>query len=236
MTAVFKREFRSFFTSPIGYTVLALLFAVSGYFFTMYNMVAGATDLSGVFTSMYTVTSMLVLPILSMRLFSEEKRQKTDQALLTAPVSLTGLVLGKFLAAFLVFAIGVSITMVFAVVLALVCTPEWLLILGNYFGMLLFGGTVLAAGLLFSCLTESQLVAALCTFAATLFLNMIDYLTVLFPDSEFIASAVDFLSLSGRYNDFVLGLIRYDNILFFISLQGVLLFLAVRVLDRRRWN
>ena len=236
MTAVFKREFRAFFTGPIGYTVLALLFAVSGYFFTAYNMIAGATDLSGVFTSMYTVTSMLVLPILSMRLFSEEKRQKTDQALLTAPVSLAGLVLGKFFAAFLVFVIGVSITLVYAVVLALVCTPEWMLILGNYFGMLLFGGAVLAAGLLVSCLTESQLVAALCTFAVTLFLNMIDYLNVLFPNSKFVAAAVEFLSVSGRYNEFVLGSIQYDNILFFVSLQAVLLFLAVRVLDRRRWN
>lgn len=236
MIAVFKKEFRAFFTSPIGYAVLALLIAVSGYYFTGYNMNQGSADLTSVFSALYTVSALLVLPILSMRLFSEEKRQKTDQALLTAPVGLTELVLGKFFSALLVYAIGISITLVYAVVLATVGTPEWLVILGNYFGLLLFGGMVIASGLLFSCLTESQLVAALCTFAFSLFLNLMEYLTSMFPDSELIASAVEILSVGSRYNDFVLGSIQYDNILFFVSLQALFLFLAVRVLDRRRWN
>ena len=229
MTAVFRREFRSFFASPIGYAVLALLLAVSGYYFTAYNPIYLALDLSG-------VSSLLVLPILTMRLFSEEKRQKTDQALLTAPVSLTGAVIGKFLSALLVFAIGISVTLVYAIVLATAGTPEWLMILGNYLGLLLFGGMIIAAGLLFSCLTESQLVAALCTFTFSLLLNLIDSLTSLLPSSKVVEAVVGFLSVSTRYQDFVQGTIQYDNILFFLSMQVLFLFLAVRVLDRRRWS
>ncbi len=236
MTAVFRREFRSFFASPIGYAVLALLLAVSGYYFTAYNLTYLALDLSGVFSALYTVSSLLVLPILTMRLFSEEKRQKTDQALLTAPVSLTGAVIGKFLSALLVFAIGISVTLVYAIVLATAGTPEWLMILGNYLGLLLFGGMIIAAGLLFSCLTESQLVAALCTFTFSLLLNLIDSLTSLLPSSKVVEAVVGFLSVSTRYQDFVQGTIQYDNILFFLSMQVLFLFLAVRVLDRRRWN
>ena len=110
------------------------------------------------------------------------------------------------------------------------------MILGNYLGLLLFGGMIIAAGLLFSCLTESQLVAALCTFTFSLLLNLIDSLTSLLPSSKVVEAVVGFLSVSTRYQDFVQGTIQYDNILFFLSMQVLFLFLAVRVLDRRRWS
>ena len=99
MGAIFKKEFKSFFTSPVGYFVLALILALSGYFFTGYNLVGGSSELSGVYGSVFSLVLVLVLPILTMRLFSDEKRQRTDQALLTSPVSLTSITLGKFFAA-----------------------------------------------------------------------------------------------------------------------------------------
>ena len=85
MSAIFKREFKTFFTSPIGYFVLAVLFGFSGFYFFATNMYTGSADLSGVFGGLFTIVLLLVLPVLTMRLFSDEKRQKTDQALLTAP-------------------------------------------------------------------------------------------------------------------------------------------------------
>ena len=93
---------------------------------------------------------LLVLPVLTMRLFSDEKRQKTDQALLTAPTSLTGIVVGKFLSALLMFAIGLSITIVYAVVIAVQVTPDWMVIIGNLLGLLLLGGMVISIGMLIS--------------------------------------------------------------------------------------
>ena len=236
MTAVFKRELRSFFTSPVGYVVLAILFAIGGYYFYLANMEAGYRSLYYVFSYLYSYACFLVLPILTMRLFSEEKRQKTDQALLTAPVSLTGIVLGKFLAAMVVYFIGIAITLVFGCVIAMAGAPAWSSILGNFLGLLMYGGMIIAAGLLFSCLTESQLIAALVTFAFEIILTSINYLKTAFANSSLVTSVVEFLSVSERYNNFTGGTIRYDDVVFFLSMQAVFLFLAVRVLDRKRWN
>lgn len=235
MTAVFKREFRSFFTSPVGYVVLAVLFGFSGYFFFAYNLASGSTDMSGVFGNLFTIVLLLVLPVLTMRLFSDEKRQKTDQALMTAPTSLTGIVLGKFLSALLMFAIGLSITFVYAVVIAVQVTPSWMVIIGNILGLLLLGGMVISIGMLISSLTESQFISALGTFVVSFALLMIDNLKYLF-DAGWLAAVVDFLSINQRYNDFTIGVIHYDDILFFLSMQVLFLFLTVRVLDRKRWS
>ena len=235
MTAVFKREFRSFFTSPVGYVVLAVLFCFSGYFFFVYNLASGSADMSSVYGNLFTIVLLLVLPVLTMRLFSAEKRQKTDQALLTAPTSLTGIVVGKFLSALLMFAIGLSITIVYAVVIAVQVTPDWRVIIGNLLGLLLLGGMVISIGMLISSLTESQFIAALGTFVVSFALLMIDNLKYLF-NASWLATIVDFLSINQRYNDFTIGVIHYDDILFFLSMQVLFLFLTVRVLDRKRWS
>lgn len=235
MSAVFKREFRAYFTSPIGYVVLALIFALSGIYFYIYNILGYSGDLTYVFENIHTFMMLLVLPVLTMRLFSDEKRQKTDQALLTAPVSLTGIVLGKFLAALAIFAMGTAVTLVMAFVVALQLSPDWVVIFGNYFGLLLLGGMVIAVGLLISTLTESQFIAALGTFLASFVMIMVDTLSAAFF-GDWMADVVAFLSVSSRYGNFTGGLIRYDDIVFFLSMQALFLFLTVRVLDRKRWN
>ena len=236
MSAVFRREFKAFFTSPIGYFVLAVLFAFSGFFFTAYNLIGGSSRLTGVFANVFSIVLMLVLPILTMRLFSDEKRQRTDQALLTAPVSLTSIVLGKFFAALLIFALGSCIMLVYAVIISFQVSPDWVVILGNYVGMLLLGAMIISIGLFLSSLTESQLIAALGTFAVSFCLIMLDSLSSLFYGNEIINSVVSFLSVTQRYNDFTSGIISYDNIIFFLSIQILFIFLTVRVLDRKRWS
>ncbi len=236
MSAIFKREFKTYFTSPIGYIVLAMIFGLSGYYFFLYNLAGGYADLSYVFSSVLTFLLLLVLPVLTMRLMSDDKRQKTDQALLTAPVSLTGIVLGKFFAAFLLFTIGSSIMLVFAVIIATQITPDWLVITGNFIGLLLLGGMIISIGLLISCLTESQFVAALGTFLASFALLMIDSVGSMLSSSTIAVAITDFLSISQRYANFTSGLMQYDDVVFFVSTTALFLFLTVRVLDRKRWN
>lgn len=236
MSAIFKREFKTYFTSPIGYIVLAMIFGLSGYYFFLYNLASGYADLSYVFSSVLTFLMLLVLPVLTMRLMSDDKRQKTDQALLTAPVSLTGIVLGKFFAAFLLFTIGISIMLVFAVIIATQITPDWLVIMGNFIGLLLLGGMIISIGLLISCLTESQFVAALGTFLASFALLMIDSVGSMLSSSTVAVAITDFLSVSQRYSNFTSGLMQYDDVVFFVSTTALFLFLTVRVLDRKRWN
>ncbi len=236
MIAVFKREFKTYFTSPVGYCVIALMFALTGLFFYQYNVTYQTPDLTYVFQSLQTYVLLLVLPVLTMRLMSDDKRQKTDQLLFTSPVGLTGIVLGKFLAAVLLFAISCSLTLLCAVIVALQTTPDWLVIVGNYLGLLLLGGMVIAIGLLISCLTESQFISALGTFIASLLLLMIDNLTTWFPGVTWISNLTSFLSVSQRFSNFAVGAIQYHDIVFFLSMQALFLFLTVRLLDRKRWN
>ena len=236
MGAVFRRELRAFFTNPIGYVVLAVLFCVSGYFFFQYNLSTNSADLTNVYVKLFSVV-LLTLPFLTMRLFSEEKRQKSDQALLTAPVGLTGIVLGKFFATLLLYIIGLSITLVFAIVVAMGnAIPDWTMIIGNFLGLALVGGLIISVGVFVSTLTESQVIAAIGALAISLLLMFVDMLGSLFANFAWIAKATEFMSITARYADFALGLIYYDNVFFFLSLQALFIFLTVRVLDKRRWN
>lgn len=235
MRAVFRREFKAFFTNPIGYIVLAVMFCTSGLFFFLYNMAGGSASLTYLYGSLFTIV-LLTIPFLTMRLFSEDKRQKTDQALFTAPTGLTGIVLGKFFAALALFALSLSITVVYALVIALKVSPDWMVLVGNLLGMLLVGGMMIAIGLFISSLTESQVIAALGTLAVSVVLLSIDMLGNVFSSITWLADAIAFLSVSTRYTSFTVGLIEYDNIIFFLSLQALFIFITVRVLDSKRWK
>lgn len=235
MRAVFRREFKAFFTNPIGYVVLAVMFCTSGLFFFIYNLAGGSANLSYLYGSLFTIV-LFVIPFLTMRLFSEDKRQKTDQALFTAPTGLTGIVLGKFFAALALFALSLSITLVYALVIALKVTPDWMVLIGNLLGMLLVGGMMIAIGLFISSLTESQVIAALGTLAVSVVLLSVDILGNVFSAITWLADAIAFFSVSTRYTNFTIGLIEYDNIIFFISLQVLFIFTTVRVLGSKRWK
>ena len=236
MSAIFKKEFRSYFPSPIGWVVLAIMFFFSGFYFFMYNMSYGVANLTYVFQGMYSIITLLVLPVLTMRLFSEEKRQKTDQALFTAPTSLTGIVLGKYCAAMLLYALGLAITLVFAVILAFQVDPGWLSVFGNLIGTLLLGGMIVSIGVLITALAGSQLVAAISTFGISYMLLSIDNLASIFQNVSWVTKVVSFLSINARYYNFTTGLIRVPDLIFFLSIQAMFIFLTIRVLERKRWN
>ncbi len=146
MFAIFKRELKAYFTSPLGYVFLAIFYAFSGLFFYIFSLSVGSTDISSVFLMMFIVL-MVFVPLLTMRLLSEDKKQKTDQLILTAPVSLLSIVMGKFLAAYAIFAIGVAVMPVYGFVMSTFATVSWLPIWGNTVGLLLLGGIFVSIGL-----------------------------------------------------------------------------------------
>jgi ABC-2 type transport system permease protein len=236
VSAVFKREFKAYFTSPIGYVVLAILFYFSGETFYESNLRGASPSLLNVYYMLFTVALLAMLPLLTMRLMSDDKRQKTDQALLTAPVSLTGVVLGKFLAALLLFALGIAITFVYALIIAFQVTPDWMVVIGNYLGLVLMGGALLAIGLLLSSLTESMFVAGILTFGVSYIWVTLDSIASSYADNKLITAVVGFLSISQRYNHFTLGTVQYNDVVFFLVIQALFLFLTVRLLDRKRWS
>lgn len=235
MSAVFKREFRSFFSSPVGYIVVAAIAFFSGLFFYFINILGFNPDLSYVFGSLFPFV-LIILPLVTMRLFSDEKRQKTDQALLTSPASITGIVMGKFFAAMLVYVISLMLMIVFAMIIAFQVTPDWTIIIGNYIGIILLGGLIISIGLLISSLTESQLIAAIGTLGISFLLILMDSFAAQFSNLTILTTVVNFLSVSQRYGSFTSGIIAYDDIIFFLSMQALFLFLTVRVLDRKRWS
>ncbi len=235
MGAVLRREWGAYFHSAIGYVFLAVFYLFSGFFFFLYCLSAHSTDMSGVFSSLFVVLLFLI-PVLTMKLLSEEKKMKTDQALLTAPVSLYGVVTGKFLAAFLLFCTAVASTAVYALILSIFAEVDWVVVIGNIVGILLLGMAMISIGLFISGLTENQVIAAVGSFAILLLLMLTDSLAAVLPDFlSFLGTVLEQLSFNGRYAGFTMGLFDISDALFFISVTAVFLFLTVRTLEKRRW-
>lgn len=234
MSAVFKREFNAYFASPIGYVFIAMFYCVSGFFFFLQNLASGSAELRYVYSMLFTCSALL-MPILTMRMLSEDKRQKTDQILLTAPIGLMSLLLGKFLAAMLVYVIAISMTLVYALVLSVFVSINWAVIISSYFGILLLGAALIAVGMFISSLTESQLVAAIVTIVVDLALLLVDSLASVMPTTA-LQNMVSGLSLSNHYGNFTMGILDFSDTFFFLSIIALFLFLTSRVLEKRRWG
>lgn len=159
---------------------LAAFYAYSGVMFANYSLESGYTRLDSVFGALLIIIIVLI-PVLTMRTISEEKRTKTDQCLLTAPVGLGSIVVGKFLAAFLIYIIAIAITGVFAVVVSAFGTPDWNVVVGNIVALALVGGAYIAIGIFCSSFTENQIVAAVISFIALIFVSFLSTIGNLLP-------------------------------------------------------
>lgn len=232
MTAIYKREMRSYLTSAVGYVFLAVFYAISGYYLFATSLVSNSTDLSYVFSNLFSIVIFLV-PMLTMRLFSEERRQKTEQALFTAPVRFTGIVMGKFWACLTMYLLGMGITVAYYLVMCAFQIPDLAVFCGNFLGLLLLGAALCAIGLFISSLTESQVIAAVGSLAIGLFLLFANSFTPV-VSNEFIVSLMDGISFYQHYLDFTRGLLNLSDLTFFISVTALFLFLTVRHLERRR--
>lgn len=234
MLAILRREFSAYFRSPIGYIYLAVFYIFSGFFFFTNNLYSGYSSITGVYSSLFSII-MFLIPILTMRLMSEDKKQKTDQALLTAPISLFSLVMGKFLAALCVFCMGLAVTLVYAFVIAIFTTVSWSVVFGNLIGTILLATALIAIGMFISTLTENQVIAAVGGFAVMLFLMLIDNLKNVVTNTV-LQKIVTGVSFYERYTGFVMGKFNYADAVFYLSVAAIFIFLTIRVIERRRWS
>lgn len=234
MTAIIKRELSAYFNSAIGYIVLAVWFFFSGWFFYLYCLYYDSASLSNVFSGMILIMVFLV-PLMTMKSFAEEKRQKTDQALLTAPVSLFEIVMGKFLGAFILYLLCNGIYLIYALLISLYTAPDWVAILTTLLGMLLMGAALIAIDLFISVLTESQAIAAIFSIGAGLLIYMLDTLAS-HIELEFIQQILYSISFSRHFFAFNYGVITLSGVIFFLSVTAGFLFLCGRVLEKRRWS
>lgn len=233
MSAIFKREFKAYFTTPIGYVVLAAFYFFTGLYFSMIYSY-GAPQVELVISQMLIVT-VFIMPIITMRLMSEDRRQKVDQALLTAPVSLTSIVLGKFFAALSIFALGFAPTVIFEIIVMSYVSVNILTYVYALIGMLLLGGALISIGMFISSLTESSVVSAV----LTLFINIL----VLYMSSladmisvEWISKIIEKMAFINVYSSFGENTFSIPDVVYFVSITVAVLFLCVRSLEKRRWS
>ncbi len=244
MKAIFRREFKAYFRSPIGFIFLAAFFFYASLMFVFINL-NSQTTLMKYFFSNISLIFIFVIPILTMRTFAEEKKSKTDQLLLTAPVKISGIVLGKFFAAVCVLLIAVVATMFYILVLNSYGEPVFSEIFIGYLGLFLMGTFFISIGLFLSSLTQSQVIAAVSTLAIIFFLWFSSSLNFQFSnmmDGAFhwlgvtLDWLIEFLAINNRFTDFTLGVLNFVPVFYFVSLTALFLLLTVRVIEKRRWK
>ena len=234
MLTVLKRDFLAYFRTPVGYVFMGVYLTLSGVLFYLYNLQNLTGDLL-TFLSTMTMLVMLLCPLLVMRLICEERQKRTDQLVLTSPVSISAMVMGKFLAAASVMLITIALTNVYTLIVAVcgkVYMGEWFV---GYLGFALQSLSFLALDLFVTCFAKNQMTGAVTAFAANFLLWMADMLAD-HISIEWASGALRFISLYDRYEPFRLGQLSYSGILFFVTFIACCLVAAIRVMDARRFS
>ena len=248
MFAIFKKELRSYFINAIGFVFVGVFLALSALLCCYTTLSAKSYDTSLYFTLM--IFSFIVLiPLLTMKLFAEEKKLRTEQLLMTAPVSVWGMTLGKYFAAFALFLGCVLVSCinffplyVFGRTEALSSTSSTMhvgpitgQIIACVIGLILIGAAFIAIGMFVSSLTENQLAAAVITVVIILVMLILDRVNS-FIDVYAVRFVISWVCVLSRFNNFTSGILDYSDILYYLSITGVFLLLTVRVYDKRRWG
>ena len=236
MFAIMRKELRTYFASPVAYVVIAAFLFISGYLFAILVTAPtgqGEASMAIVFGNV-AVILLLIAPALTMRLLAEEQRSGTIELLLTSPVQDWEVVVGKYLASVVLFLVPVAMTVVFPVILFRYGNPDIGPMIGGYVGMVLFGAAFLAIGVLASSLTQNQVIAALVAVAILLALWLLNAFTSAFRPP--ISDALNYLTIIGHYSDFGRGVIDSKDVIYYLSVIVVALFLGTRALETRRWT
>jgi ABC-2 type transport system permease protein len=251
IVAIAQKEIRSYFASPIAYVVIGLFALMFGFFYytllglfieqgmRMMGMQGGPTQnvneqmIRPLFLNA-SVLLLFVLPMITMRTYSEEKRSGTIELLLTAPLTDFHIIMGKFLGAMALYAAMLAVTVIHVGVLFAFGKPEWIPIVTGYFGLLLMGGCFISVGLLISSFTRNQIVAVMATFAVFLLLWVINWAGPLTgPRTQ---AVLDYLSITNHLDDFTRGIVDTKHLIYYFSFIAFGLFLTARSVDSERWR
>ena len=250
--AIAHKELKSYFSTPIAYIVIGFFALLFGYFFyamlVIFNqqsaqlggLEGGAADINQqlirpLFLNA-SVILLFVLPLITMRTYSEEKRSGTIELLLTSPVTDVEIILGKFLGAMALYAAMLAITVIHMLVLFSYANPkpEWTVPVIGYVGLLLMGGCFISVGLLISSLTKNQIVSGMVTFAVFLLLWVINWIASFTgPTTQ---SVLNYLSITDHFDDFTRGILDTKHLIYYFSVMSFGLFLTARSVDTERWK
>lgn len=236
MLAVFKRELKGYFYSPIAYIFMGFFLLITGLFFYAYNIGPAQANYNSMLANL-TFLFMLTVPILTMRSLSEERKNKTDQLLLTSPASVTSIILGKFFAAVAVFLLTLVVSFVYPITLFIYGNPSLAEILTGYIGFFLMGAALISVGIFISALCENQVTSAIVTLVVLLamFIGAASIIQQLIS-VQWINSVLSWFSVYDRFTNFSQGLLSLPEIFYYISFAAVFVFLTIRTVERRRWS
>jgi ABC-2 type transport system permease protein len=250
--AIFKKEMRLYFTSPVAWVVFTIFLLIAGYFFysifaffTLASMQSAMNPQMGrdlnvtdsvmrpLFSNI-SVILLLLMPLVTMRLFAEERRAGTIELLLTYPVRDGAVLAGKYLSAFALYAIMIGLTLLYPAIVVYFARLEWGPILTGYLGLLLMGATFIAVGVFASSLTENQIVAAITTFGALLIFWILGWSADYAGGTA--GKVLQFLSILEHNDSFSKGVLDTKDVLYYLNFTVLALFLTLRSLEARRWK
>lgn len=235
MFAIYKKELKSYFTSVIACLFIAVTTLISGIFFVFYNLSNGMTSMYAVYECLLIL--VFTVPILTMRIIADERRQKTDQLILTAPVSVGKIVAGKFLALTTIFATPVLIMCLYPIILSKFGTMPFKTAYTNIFGLFLYGLVLIAIGTFISSITESQVISAILSIVVLFIGYLMGSLTSLISSGgNILTKILGCFDLYSPVQNFLNGQIRLSDVVYYISLTVLFLFLTCQSIQKRRWN
>lgn len=250
--AICKKEIKTYFTSPIAYVVITVFLVLVGFFF--YSLIWWFNSQSlqmarnpyyfqqlninqMVYSPLFhniSIILLLMIPLLTMRLFSEEMKIKTDELLYTCPISVNQIILGKYFASLFVLLVMLLLTGILSIFTFAHGNPEIAPILSGYLGLFLMGAAFMAAGIFFSSLTENQIVSAILTFGTLLLFWILNWAS--YSAGGIWKSVLNYLSFFQHFDDMTKGILDTTDIVYYISFSFFGLFLTHSVLQSRRWR
>lgn len=235
MKAILLRELRSYFNSTLIYIVISVFLVISAILYMLYNMMTGNPELLNMYYNLNTIFLFLV-PMITMKLFSEEKSQKTDQLLLTSPNTITSIVLGKYFSALIVFMVILAFSFVYAIITAAFTNFDFVSYFVLLLGELLIGASFISVGLFVSSVIGNMVTSAFVTFGVLMVTYYSDMIPQLFGNPKLLTTIFGFFSLSRRFDNFGIGLLGIDSIIYYLSFATIFIFLTIRAIDKRRWS
>ncbi len=232
MKAIFWKEVKSYFYSPMAYILIGLFILLTSIFFMQYFKY-GCGLFNNILDTMGFIL-IVVIPILTMRILAEDRKNGTEVLLITSPVNITSIVIGKFLAVYFVFFVMTALTFVFPIVMVAFGAKFTAQLVGGYIGFLLLGATYIAVGVFASSLTENQVIAVIISYVSLLIMWLADSLSTLV--GGFAAKVLSWFSILSRYDDFNRGILGLSPVVYYLSFTAVFLFLTIRVIEKRRWS
>jgi len=233
MFSIFKKEFKSYFASPTAYVMIGLFVLLSSMVFYI-NLASPTAEYNYLNLTYMSLFLILIVPILTMKILADERKSGTEVLLITSPTSLSSIVIGKFLAAFSVFLCMTVITFVYPIILSAFGEPNIAEIIGGYIGFILLGAAFIAFGVFASSLTESQIIAAIVSVVGLLIMWLLQGIAPTLGGNW--SKLLSWFSLFSRTEDFLAGLLTLKSVVYYLSFSAVFIFLAIRVIEKRRWS